>query len=254
MIKQIGTLGVLAIIALSSCAGSGKIKNKQADCSERMQKAIELYQAKKYSAVALRLEDARMQCGGSVTMDTVLYYLGMVNCKTKKFIEARTEFQRLVQDFPGSPYFDEAKFRIGYAIFKQSNTPSRDQKDTKEAIRVFDALIESYPHNTMMDSIVFYRTAAIDKLAEKEFNNALFYEVNHEPEAAIIYYDVFLNQFSETKRADDARLNKLTILMKIGRNSEAQEVYADLQATCKNKEILKKAKNLIPAPVSEKSK
>lgn len=233
------------LLMLTSCAArKNKLEKMRLDCSQRVSKGLQSYNARKYSMAITRFEDARIQCSGSPIMDTVLFYLGMANVKSKKYIEARTEFQRLVQDFPGSPFFDEAKFRIGYAVFKQSSPTNRDQKETKEAIRLFDDFLEMYPKSPFADSVAFYRTEAYEKLAEKEFKNAQFYEKINEPEAAVIYYRAFIEKFMDSKQADQARFNAFSLLIKLDRFSEAEDMYHELLEKGKNKQLQKEAKTL----------
>lgn len=232
---------VSAALVLVTCSGGNKLEKQRLDCTERVEKSIELYHSGKYSSAVYRLEDAKIQCSGSEVMDTVFYYLGMANMYSKKYIEARTEFQRLVQDFPGSPYFDEAKFRIGYVVFQQSNPVTKDQKETREAIRLFDSFIESYPRSAFADSALFYRTKAYEKLALKEFNNSVFYVNAKEPEAAVVYFKIFLTQFADSKLADQARYNIIELLIKLGRIAEAREQYEDFMEKVKNEDLRKSA-------------
>lgn len=241
-----------SLALLASCAGGNKLEKQRLDCSERITKALELYKNKKYASVVFRLEDARTQCSGSPVMDTVLYYLGMANLQDKKFIEARTEFQRLVQDFPGSPFFHEAKFRIGYAVYCQAHPINRDQKETHEAIRLFDNFIEVFPKSQFADSAQFYRTEAYEKLALKEFNNSAFYVMAKEPESAVVYYKTFISQFSDSRLVDQARFNIIDLLVKLNRTTEAVEVCDELLREGKNRD-LQKAANLLTLKYRKKT-
>lgn len=216
----------------------------QENCEARVKKALQRYENKRYSSVQLTLEEARTQCSGSPVMDTVLYYLGMANMHQKNYIEARTEFQRLVQDFPGSPFFDEAKFRIGYTVFKQSSSYDRDQKETNEALSLFDRFIEMYPNSAFTDSAVFYRKEAYEKLAFKEFKNARFYEKVNEYESAIVYYRSFLQEYADSKLLDQARYNMILLFRKLERMSEAKEMLDELNQKGKDKKLKKEANAL----------
>lgn len=241
---------ILILIPFISCAAKKRI-DISLDCSQRMAKIIELYNSKKYSFALTRIEDAKMQCSGSQIMDTVLYYSGMINLKTKKYLDAQTDFQKLVQDFPTSPFSIEAKFRIAYAVFKQSASPHHDQKETKEAIRLFDNFIDLYPNTPFTDSAIYYRTEAYEKLALKEFRNAQFYEKINEPEAAVIYYKVFLSQFPESKLVDRARYNAFLLLVKLNRITEAKEIYTDLIERGKDKELIKEATTIYNSKIKD---
>lgn len=248
--RRFGIVTAVGIMLLSSCASTKKFDKMKIDCTKRVTKALKLFEAKKYSSVLVRLEDARMQCNGSLIMDTVLFYLGMANLRTKKYVEARTEFQRLVQDFPGSPFFDEAKFRIGYAVYKQSSPYNRDQQETREAIRLFDDYLETYPNSSFADSVVFYRKEAYEKLAIKEFKNAQFYEKVNEPDAAVVYYRTFIGLFPDSKLVDQVRYNAIVLLVKLDRRAEARELLAELLAKGSSKTIKKQAKALLSSGTS----
>ncbi|MBN1306822.1 MAG: outer membrane protein assembly factor BamD [Chitinispirillaceae bacterium] len=245
MLHRYGGLFMAGFLLVTSCAArKNKLEKMQIDCAQRVSKALLSYNTKKYAMALTRFEDARMQCSGTSIMDTVLFFLGMANAKTKKYLEARVEFQRLVQDFPGSPFFEEAKFRIGYVVFKQSNPANRDQKETREAIRLLDNFIELYPKSPFVDSAAFYRTEAYEKLATKDFRNAQFYEKINEPEAAVVYYRAFISQFIDSKMVDQARFNAFVLLLKLDRIGEAKELYDALIEKGKNKELQKEAKIL----------
>ncbi len=236
---------VAGLSLISSCASrKNKLEKMRLECSERLSRAVQTYNSRKYTLALTRFEDVRTQCGGSPMMDTVQFYLGMANLKAGKYIEARSEFQRLVQDYPGSSFFEESKFRIGYSVFKQSNPVSRDQKETKEAIRLLDNFLELYPRSPFADSALYYRTAAYEKLAEKDFNNARFYEKINEPEAAVVYYRAFIEKFSDSKFTDQARLNLISLLIKLNRLAEADETYRELLDKGKNKKIKEEAKQM----------
>lgn len=244
MQRWYGSFIIAGVMIFASCAGRNKLEKMRLDCTERVTKAIEQYNNGKFSLAQVKLEDARTQCSGSPIMDTVLYYLGMADAGTKKYMEARTEFQRLVQDYPGSPFFDEAKFRIGYVVYRQSHPANRDQKETREAIRLLDNFIEMYPKSAFIDSAVACRTEAYEKLASKEFKNAQFYEKINEPEAAVVYYRAFLKQYVDSKLADRARFNTIELLLKLDRVTEAVEMKDELLSVGKDKELKKEVKKL----------
>lgn len=242
--RLFGMVMLAACLVLFSCASQNKLEKMQQDCEARISQALKRYEKGRYSSVQLALEDARTQCSGSPVMDTVLFYLGMSNLQMKNYIEARTEFQRLVQDFPGSPFFDEAKFRIAYTVLKQSSRYDRDQKETNEALSLFDRLIEMYPNSAFIDSAIFYRKEAYEKLAFKEFKNAQFYEKVNEYESAVVYYRSFMSEYPDSKLYDQAQYNSIVLLKKLDRIQEAKELLSEFLEKGKDKKLKKEAKEL----------
>jgi outer membrane protein assembly factor BamD len=229
------------------CFGKTKAKRvKKVDCTGILSNAIDLYNQKKYSKVTVKLESAKIQCSGSENMDSILYYLGMADLKSKKYTEARTEFETIVQNFQGSAFHEEAEFRIAHAVYLKSNPSARDQKETNEAILLLRDFIESYPNSTVADSAKKYLNASIEKLAEKDFNNAGIYVKLNQPESAVACYRSFLKDFPESKLSDQALLNIGEILIDLDRKSEALEALEIIIDHSSNQELIGKAKALVP--------
>ncbi|HEX2955775.1 MAG TPA: outer membrane protein assembly factor BamD [Chitinispirillaceae bacterium] len=246
-------LSVCLVLPVSAAIKSKKGKDRTVDCSKKLNEAILLYKNKRYSQAQLKLSDIKVQCNGSPVMDSVLYYLGMSDIMAKKYIEARTEMELLVQDYPQSAFFNEAKFRVPYCVYKQSSSYERDQKETEEAIRLFrDFLTESPSTGWEMDSARFYYKEAIEKMAKKEFQAAKFYERVERYEAAVVYYRTFLNDYPESKFSDEAQLNMLQILVRLERNAEAQEALDEIITQNRNTELIKKAKEIVQKGSSQK--
>jgi outer membrane protein assembly factor BamD len=249
MKKNIVKLFLISVCLLLPVTAFGKAKrakDRTVDCSKKLNEAISLYKNKRFSQAQLKLTDMKIQCNGSPVMDSVLYYLGMSEINTKKYVEARTEMELLVQDYPQSVFFNEAKFRIPYCVYKQSNSFERDQEETQESIRLFrDFLTESSSTGWEMDSARFYYKEAVEKLAKKEFQAARFYERVEQYESAIIYYRTFLNEFPESKFSNEAQLNMLAILVRLERSAEAQEALDNIIAQNQNSETVQKAKEIV---------
>jgi outer membrane protein assembly factor BamD len=234
-----------AACLLASCASGGKAAKKRYRCPERFAKAVGKYEAKKYSSAKTILEDVRMHCAGHQVMDSVEYYLGMSLAGMKMYTEARFEFVRLTQDFPRSPFFEEAKFRIGWCVFKTSRSVECDQTDTREAWRLFRDFLESYPSSAYADSAQFFLKAAAGKLAEKEYNGARFYQKMGEKEAAVVCYRVFISDYPASSYTPQARLNLGQILVELGRAAEAREVLNALVEEEKQGDAVRKARELL---------
>lgn len=226
---------------LSSAPQKKVVKRQHYSCTESVAKAIRLYNQKKYSAMEPILTDAKTQCGGSTIMDTVLYYLGLSYIKTKRYVEAKSELDRMTQDYPYSPFFDDAKFRVGQAAYFQSNPSSKDQTETNDAIRIFRDILDANPNNKMADSIRYYLNEAQEKIAFKEFENSKFYEKLKENDAAIVYYKSFINDYPESRYKDQALFNMANLLIKLDRKSEAKEALDELVGTGKDNDLVKKA-------------
>lgn len=236
--------GLVCVAFLMVAVSVDAKKRIQYDCSVKIPQAVAAYNLKKYSKVKTILEDAKIQCNGNPNMDTVYYYLGMSYLKTKQYLEARSEFERITSDYPDSPLFFEAKFRAAHTVFLSSKSFERDQKETLESIEMFKEILETYPENPVKDSVEYYLQRAVDKIETKELTNARFYIKMSEYESAIIYYKSFIENHPESKHVDESKLTIAELYLKLDRKSDADEVLTELLETGKVPAVLEKAKVL----------
>jgi outer membrane protein assembly factor BamD len=234
------------ITALLVIPGFSKAKkSKLFDCSDAVSKAVAFYNDGKYSRVKTTLENAKIQCGGSPLMDSILYYLGMADLKSKNYIEGRTNFELLAQDYHQSPFHKEAQFRIGYAVYMQSHPSGRDQQETKEAISLFRDFLDENPDGPFADSARKYLDLSYEKLAKKEFDAANFYIKIDEFESAVVCFKTFLLDHPQSKYVDQARYTAAELLIKLNRKSESKELLDALIQNSSDKVMIAKAHDLL---------
>lgn len=230
---------------MGSCASHSRINPYHYDCSARLAAAVKKYNAGKYGSAKIILDDVKLQCAGGRIMDSVEYYLAMTLVKTGLFTDAKLEFSRITQDFPQSPFFEEAQFRTGYCVYKMARPVDRDQTETREAQRFFSDFLESYPNAPFADSAQKYLKITVNKLAENEFNVARFYQRIGEKEAAIVSYKAFVNDFPASQFTSQARLNMGQVLIELTRTAEAREVLNAIVEQEKSGDIARKAQELL---------
>lgn len=245
--KQIVLAFVVCAVLVPSgdCLATARRRiGKQIDCPARLEKALHRYDHKRYSEAATYLDEIRYQCAGHSIIDSVLYFLGMSYLQGKKPIEAQTEFERLIQNYPNSVFYQEAHFRLADCVFRQSKDYSRDQTETHDAIVRFREFVDLYPDNPHVDSARVLIAACYDKLARKEFENARFYDRIDEPEAAVVYYRSLLSAFPESDYVSDALLNLAEALLKTSRITEASTVVNEILDGKFSDEVRRKAEIL----------
>ena len=236
---------LLLPILFIACAGTHKIKPRKYECSSRVAEAIKKIKDGKNGSAKIILEDVKLQCAGHEVMDTAEYYLGLALLRLKYYADAKLEFSRIIQDFPGSPFFDESQYMIAFCVYKTSRPVDRDQTETKEAIKLLRDFIENYSSSVFADSARKYMAQAVDKLAEKEYSSARFYQKIGEKEAAVICYKSFINDYAGSGFAAPARFYLGQVLIELGRKDEAKEVLNGLVAKENNGDYVKKAHDLL---------
>jgi outer membrane protein assembly factor BamD len=232
-IRMIAAFAVTALLTMVSCADTSPkkaVKKGLYNCSERLQVAARRMEKKNYVDAIRILDDVKFQCGGSAAMDTVYYYTAVAYFSQKQYEEARAEFEALYGEFPRSPFVEEAHFRIAHTRYMRSLPSFRDQTETKEAMRLFNDYVDLYPNGVYADSAKALYALSLDKLAEKEFNNALFYRKQKEHNAALIYYRAVLSGYPESRFAPEAVVGMAEMLVALQRTREAAEAVGELDA------------------------
>jgi outer membrane protein assembly factor BamD len=219
-------IAVILVVCVSQQA-SGAQKRKY-DCTKHIHTAIEKYQKKYYNGAKTLLADAKYNCSGHQAMDTLLYYLGKCDLKVNSPAEARIEFDRLIQDFPTSAFSDETHFLLGYCSYLESNPVERDQEKTHQAIRDLSEFIDRFPQSAYIDSARKFIGLSMEKLAQKNFNNARFYEKVDQFESAIVYYKYVIADYPQSKLSTMARLAIAQNLVALSRSGEAKVALQEL--------------------------
>lgn len=225
-------LSVVALCFLVSCAATSKAqKDRQFDCSKRLETVKKRMSKKNHTDAVRILDDIKYHCGGSAFMDSVYYYGGIANFRMKQYTDARIEFERLSREFPRSPFVEEAQYRVGQMIYLQSNPFDRDQTETKEAVYYFNTFLERFGSGNYADSARHHISLCKEKLAKKELKNALFYHKQKQHEAALVYFKSLLSQYPESKYINEARVYMVEALLDLKRSDEAQEIFKDLDSS-----------------------
>jgi outer membrane protein assembly factor BamD len=220
-------------------------RRKRYDCAGKIARAVARYQKKRYNDVKTILDQAKIHCSGHSSMDTALYYLGKANLKTKHPVQASLEFEVLLQDFPHSPFREEAHFLLGICSYEEALSFERDQSKTRDAIREFVDFIDLYPQSTFADSAKHYLIECQERLVKKEFMNARFYEKIDQYEAAIVYYRIIIDEFPQSSYIPESKLSLARNLIKVSRPKEAADVLEKLLSSDFDGEVKKKAKLLL---------
>ncbi|HUI91189.1 MAG TPA: outer membrane protein assembly factor BamD [Chitinivibrionales bacterium] len=214
------------------------------DCDGKFKKAVEKFNKKKYWDVENILTDVLAQCPGHNAYDSMLYYQAKSQLALKKYEEAKSGFDRIVQTYPSSAFYEESYFLLGYTMFMLSAAPELDQTTTREAQTRLRDFIDLFPKSPLADSARFYVAKADDKFAEKAYQTARFYEKIDEFESAIVYYRLVEDEYPQSKLVPLALLGTAEDLIKTNRTGEASTVIEGLLHQTSDEAIIKKAQTL----------
>lgn len=133
------------------------------------------------------------------------YKLGLVLKGLERFDEAEEAFNKVVTNYPDSEWVEPAKFQIASCRAALSRGPEYDSGAANEAKQKFESFLKDHP-----DAVLSKEAEEnIGKLKEKEaasnYNIAVFYEKQKAYEAARIYYNSVIDNYSDSQWAKKAQ-------------------------------------------------
>jgi outer membrane protein assembly factor BamD len=169
---------------------------------------------------------------GSVLVDQAIFTLGLAHQAQKDWVLAATEFERLVRDFPESRSACDAEFALGECYWRESRKPNYDQHETQQAIDQFKRYLTRCPDDSRRAAAESLIAVARDKLAKKQLGNAELYARMHDREPALVYCDLVLSDFGDTRWVCDARALRALLLAEMGRRDEVRAEIEWLRERC----------------------
>jgi outer membrane protein assembly factor BamD len=238
----------VALAAASACASSGRAavppgttqpdqflyeKGEAALKNKKWLTAREYFKQvnETYTQSPLR-PDAKLAIG-----DT---YLGEGSAEA--LVLAIGEFQEFLSFYPTHARADYAQYKLGMAHFRQMRSPQRDQTETRDAIRDFEALLARYPESTLTPEVRGKLREARDRLSTSELEIGRFYFRIHWYPGAIDRLTDLLKSDPEFTARDGAYFYLGESLLKANREAEALPYFERLVAEFEQSEHLEEAR------------
>ena len=180
----------------------------------------------------------------SAEPDKVLYMRAMQDVRHKKFIEARLDFQTLINTYPDSEYLAKAKLGVADSFYKQGGTsnltqavseyknfivffpfldeaayaqmqvgmahyrmmekPDRDNSEAEAADQEFRTFMEKYPQNPLVPKAEQYLRNVQEVLADGDFRVARFYYLKQDFRASAARLVEVSDRYPLYSQSDDA--------------------------------------------------
>ncbi|MDR1990139.1 MAG: outer membrane protein assembly factor BamD, partial [Acidobacteriaceae bacterium] len=246
-----GALLVLSLALVTACSSSGRLSvppgTSQPDKflfdkgNEALQKkkwitAREFFKqvTETYTQSPLR-PDAKLAVG-----DT---YLG--EGTTEAYILAIAEFQEFLSYYPTHPRADYAQYQLGLAHFRQMRAPQRDQTETRDTIREFEAFVVRYPKSALLPEAKNRLREAHDRLSASEFEVGQFYYHIHWYPGAIDRLSTLLKNDPDYTQRDGAYFYLAESYYKANRMKEALPYYERLLDEFKQSQFMAQTKKRV---------
>lgn len=129
------------------------------------------------------------------------YKIGLCHYARKQYIDAAFEYRRVVEDYSGSEWVNEASFGLASCYFKASLPPAYDQTPSELAVSAIDDYISRFPADERVAELQDKRVEMRESIAMQRLETARFYERRREFPAAKLYYEILARDFSDTESA-----------------------------------------------------
>ncbi|NLP09608.1 outer membrane protein assembly factor BamD [bacterium] len=212
-----------ALFIVQSCS-SKKIR-ANLSMTERMQLADEYFAKKRYLDARDQYRILTLSYSGSRLADKAQFYLAECHFYTKEYILSASEYERLIKMYPNSEYVDDAKYKLGYSYFKMSPKYSLDQEYTLKAIREFQEFLEEYRTSDLVPVVEKQLAECRNKLAQKQYSSAEIYYKMKYWDAAIIYFNLVLDQYFDSQYAPKAQFYLAESYRNLRKYEEAAAEY-----------------------------
>lgn len=227
---------------LMNCGGRRNIARMPTE--ERFAYAKELYEKGKYFDAKTQFQILILNNPGSSIVDEAQYYFADCYFHQNEFITAAAEFEKLISLYPRSDFVDDAQYKVCLSYYELSPKASLDQKYTFSAIDALQQLLEEHPQSDYIPDATQKLQDLRSKLAKKEYNAGDQYRRFGYFESAIISFDEVLRIYFDTKYAGDAYYWKAYCQFRIGNYDEAKLTLQTLLSKFPNTSYKQRIKEL----------
>jgi outer membrane protein assembly factor BamD len=236
-------LFLIGILALAGCAANDLPIDAAPE--EILERAEGKLAAEKYYDAAELLEHFIRRYPGTAQIPRAKLRLGDARFGLGEYVLARGEYEDVVEDYPSSPYVEEARFKIARCAYAAVYPHDRDQSETEEAIRLLEEFREEYPGSRYLPQVEKALADCRDRLARGDYEAGRFYEKRKRLRAAKIEYEYVLREFPETVWAKRACFRLGEIYRIRGKLERAAEFYRRLVEDWPASEEAKRAEAIL---------
>ncbi len=196
-------LGVF--ITLSSCSKFSKIQ-KSKDASYKLVKADEYYAKKKYRNAQMLYEELFPAVKGTDKFEDLYYKWAYCFYYDKQYKDAENLFKGYLEVFPNSVRAEEVDYARAYCYFKQSPKIELEQVNTLKSMNMMQTFINTHPGSSRIKDATGIIDEGRAKLELKEARSAQLYYNLGQFRSSGIAYNILLNNYPESVKAEEYKL------------------------------------------------
>lgn len=182
---------LLATLSLFSCKTQYDLVLEGHDIEAKYDLAFEYFNEGKYLKAAELFESLSLLTNGTSKDDTVKYYLGLSNYSYKDYYTAETNFQTFLDNYPLSPFAENAEFLRIDCLYKATLRYELDQSPTYTAMTAISQYLLDYPEGANAEICRHMLQDLGERLDKKAYENAkLYYKMEYYNSARVAFKNV----------------------------------------------------------------
>ncbi len=186
------------------------------------------YESGHYVSAIELLDAFERRHPGSQYIDDALLLLGKAHQGNDEQLLARQAFERLRDDYPQSPFAEEALFEVAQSWYRSIRGPALDPEPAEEALRSFRVYLRRYPEGAFHEQAHQGEQGALGVLAEKAYLNGVTYMKLGRYEAARRCFEQSLEQWADSPRSAEGIAGIARSYEREGSRTEARASYQRL--------------------------
>ena len=145
--KKFLIIAAAAAALLYSCKSQYEVLLASNDVDAKYRAAMDYFNNKKYTRAAQLFESMAVLTGGTERDDTVQYYWGLSNYRNKDYFTAESNFAKFVENFPQSPFAQEAQFYRLDCLYRATYRYELDQAPTRACMSAINEYLRENPQD-----------------------------------------------------------------------------------------------------------
>jgi outer membrane protein assembly factor BamD len=133
------------------------------------------------------------------------YHLGLTYEKQREYISAVKAYEVLIERYPQDPLAEVAQFAIALAYMQEAGRAEYDQDMANKSIMSFSDFLVRFPKSDRTALAFRWRGEMQWEQASGLYRIGRFYEQQHQPKAATIYYHTVMERSPRTPAAAAAQ-------------------------------------------------
>ena len=164
---------------------------------------------------------------------------------SESLVLAINEFREFLSFYPTNRRADYAQYKLAMAHFRQMRAPQRDQTETRDAVKEFEAFVERYASSSLMPEAKAKLREARDRLSESDYLVGFFYFRQRWYPGAIDRFQALLKNDPEYSARDAVYYYLAETLVKSKREAAALPYYEKLAQEFEQSQYLPEAQKRI---------